>query len=214
MDESLRLQARTAQLELRAGALRGAALFERLLAVPLLERDAWVDELLGLEAPPPDIADLPRGAVPYLPCGVDEILTLVRELPLRASDELVDLGSGLGKVVILAHLLCGARASGVEIQAPLVHRARARCAELGLDTLSFRHANIADTELDGSVFFLYSPCNGELLKAVLGRLENVAHRRAIAVCAVGFELHGVSWLRARNTSNVSLTLYASRQPRR
>jgi Methyltransferase domain len=213
VDESLRLQAQTARIELQAGALRGAQLLERLLAVPPRERDAWVDELLGLEAPPPDLEDLPHGAVPYLPCGVDEILTMVRELPLRASDELVDLGSGLGKVVMLAHLLGGARASGVEIQAPLVQSARKRCVELGLDGISFVHANVADLKLDGSVFFLYAPFNGELLNAVLARLEEVARRRAIAVCAVGLELHGVPWLGARTTSNLALTLYESRPPR-
>ncbi len=211
MDDSLRLLARAARTEIRSGALRGAALLERLLAVPPHERDAWTDELLRLEAPPPDVADLPRGAVPYLPCGVEEIVTMVRELPLRASDELVDLGSGLGKVVMLAHLLCGARASGVEIQAPLVQGARERCAELGLDTISFLHANAADTELAGSVFFLNAPFNGQLLTAVLGRLEHVAHSRAIAVCTVGLELHGVPWLKPRSPSRVSLTLYDSRR---
>ncbi len=210
MDELLRLQARTARIEVESGALRGAGLLERLLAVPAPERDAWTEELLGLEEAPPDIADLPRGAVPYLPCGVDEILTLVRELPLRSSDELVDLGSGLGKVVLLAHLLSGARASGVEIQAPLVQCARERGVALGLAAVSFVHANAAEAELDGSIFFLYAPFNGDLLTAVLGRLEQVARRRTIAVCAVGLELNGVPWLRPRQTSNVSVTLYDSR----
>ena len=209
MDESLRLEARTAQAELQSGALRGAALLERLLAVPARERDAWTHELLGFEEALPEVVGLPRGAVPYLPCGVDEILTLVRELPLRPSDALVDLGSGLGKVVILAHLLSGVRAHGIEIQAPLVHAARERCVGLGLDAVSFVHANAVEAELDGSIFFLYAPFNGALLTAVLARLEEIARRRAIAVCAVGLELHGAPWLRPRPTSHVSLTLYDS-----
>jgi len=214
VDELLRLEALTARAELQAGALRGTALLERLLAVPPRERDAWTDQLLGLEEAPPDVADLPRGAVPYLPCGVEEILTLVRELPLRPKDTLIDLGSGLGKVAILAHLLAGARAHGVELQAPLVRAARERCAALGLgsDAVSFIHANAVEAELDGSIFFLYAPFNGELLTAVLGRLQEIALRRAIAVCAVGLELRGVAWLRPRPTSHVSLTLYDSCSP--
>ncbi|WP_158625545.1 class I SAM-dependent methyltransferase [Corallococcus carmarthensis] len=201
-----------ARADIESGALRGAALSELLLSIPSLERDVWLDELLGFDEPPPDIANLPRGAVPYLPSGVDEILAMVSEVPLRRDDAFVDLGSGLGRVVILAHLLSGARAQGVELQEPLVHLARARCAELALPLVSFVHANAADTELDGSVFFLYSPFNGEMLSAVLRRLEDVARRRPIVVCAVDFELHGVTWLRARKTSKVSLALYDSCVP--
>lgn len=213
MDESLRLLASQARREIQSGALRGAPLRERLLSVPARERDVWVDELLSLEQPPPDTAELPRGAVPYLPCGVEEILTMVRELPLRASDVLVDLGSGLGKVVLLAHLLTGARALGVEIQAPLVRSARERCTWLKLDAVSFVHANAIDVELDASVFFLYAPCNGQLLQAVLGRLEHVARRRAIAVCAVGLKLNELSWLSPRLVPRGPVAIYDSYMPR-
>lgn len=208
-DDDAALRMRRARAALDAGALRGAALLELLRSVPVLERDGWIDELLGFDEPPADLADLPRGAVPYLPCGVDEILAMVAEAPIRADDELVDLGSGLGRVVILGHLLSGARARGVEIQDHLVRRARARAAELGLPLVSFVHANAADAELDGSIFFLYAPCNGEMLAAVVRRLEDVARRRPIVVCAVGLELHGVPWLRARQATTVALALYDS-----
>jgi hypothetical protein len=82
---------------------------QRILSVPHAERDAWVDALLALPELPADSPGLPAGAVPYLPAGVAEILALVSEAPLREGDELVDLGSGLGRVAILAHLLSGAR---------------------------------------------------------------------------------------------------------
>lgn len=210
MNDSLRHRAWAARAEIEAGALRGAPLFELLSSIPFIERDAWASELLGLEEPPPDVPDLPRGSVPYLPSGVEEILAMVREVPIERDDELVDLGSGLGLVVILAHLLAGARACGVEIQEPLVQRARARCAALDLGAISFIHANAAEAELDGSVFFLYAPFNGEVLARVLGRLEAVARRRPIVICAAGFELHDVPWVASRKTSSVSLTLYDSR----
>jgi len=212
VDDSLRLRARTARADIQCGALRGAPLLELLLSIPFLDRDAWTDELLGIEHPPPDIPDLPRGSVPYLPSGVEEILAMVLEVPLRPDDDLVDLGSGLGRALILAHLLSGARAHGVEIQEHLVRSSRARCAELALGGVSFVHANAADSELDGSVFFLYAPCNGSMLACVLRRLEDVARRRPIVVCAVGLEFRGTSWLVARKTSSVSLTLYESCVP--
>lgn len=193
---------------MQAGTLRGRALLERLQALPRRDRDVWVDELLGIEEPPADMPDLPRGSVPYLPSGVDEILATVAEAPLGPDDTFVDLGSGLGRVVILAHLLSGARASGIEIQAHLVESARARCAMLGLASVRFEHANAVDTVLDGSVFFLYAPFNGAMLGHVLARLERVARRRSIVVGAVDLELH-VAWLRRRSTACVALTLYDS-----
>jgi SAM-dependent methyltransferase len=145
---------------------------------------------------------------------VEEILAMVQEVPLRPDDELVDLGAGLGRVVILAHLLSGARARGVELQEPLVGRARARAAELALPGVSFVHADAALAELDGSVFFLYAPFNGEVLARVVRRLEDVARRRAIVVAAVGLELHDAPWLRPRTSSCASLALYDSSGARR
>jgi SAM-dependent methyltransferase len=213
MDDRLRRGARTARAEVESGALRGAALLERLLSVPVHDRDVWTDELLGFTELPPDVRDLPRGSVPYLPSGVEEILAMVREVPVRPDDQLVDLGSGLGRVLILAHLLSGARASGVEIQEPLVRGARDRCAALAVESVSFVHADAADVELDGSIFFLYAPFNGDMLTRVLRRIEDVARRRPIVLCAVGLELHGVGWLAPRKTSGVvSLKLYDSCAP--
>jgi len=201
-----------ARLGTASGALRGAELLALLLSVPPLERDAWVDELLGIDSPPPDAPDLPRGSVPYLPCGVEEILAMLREVPVQPDDEFVDLGAGLGRVTLLTHLLSGARATGVEIQEHLVRAARARCADFALPRVSFVHANAADVELEGSVFFLYAPFNGAMLSQVLGRLEAVARRRAITVCAVDLELRDVPWLSPRQTSCVSLVLYDSQSP--
>jgi hypothetical protein len=95
----------------------------------------------------------------------------------------------------------------VEIQEPLVRRARALCAELALTDVTFVHADAAESALDGTVFFLYAPFNGPMLARVLARIEEVARRRRFVVCAVGLELREVPWLVARRTSSVSLTLY-------
>jgi SAM-dependent methyltransferase len=209
VDDALRLRAHAARADVVSGALRGAALVELLQAVPVLDRDIWVDQLLGIDPPPPDIADLPRGAVPYLPCGVDEIVAMVRDVPVGPGDELVDIGAGLGRAAILAHLLSGARTSGIEIQAPLVHLARERCAALGLTGVSFVHGDAADTPLAGSVFLLYAPCNGDLLARVVRRLEDAARRRPITVAAVGLELDA-PWLVPRPSSMATLALYLAR----
>jgi SAM-dependent methyltransferase len=189
--------------------LRGAALLEELLAVPFVDRDAFVDALLGIDEVPDDAKDLPRESVPYLPCGVEEILAMVREAPLTAADELVDLGSGVGRVAMLAHLLTGARTRGIELQPHLVELARSRCSELGLSAVTFCVGDVTKSELDGSVFFLYAPFSGEMLARALERIEAVARRRRVVVCGAGLEIYR-AWLTPRRTSSLSLMLYDSR----
>lgn len=210
MEVALRRHAEETRAQVVSGALRGNALLDVLLALPVADRDAWTEVLLGIEEPPADVAELPRGAVPYLPCGVEEILALL-QLPLKPEDMLVDLGAGLGKVLVLAHLLTGVRAHGIELQLPLVERARAICASLGLPQITFAHADVSDVALEGSVFFLYSPFNGDLLTRVVARLQQAAERSPITVCTVGFELMDTRWLVARPSSIASLTVYDSKR---
>lgn len=184
--------------------LRGTALHEALLAIPASERDAWIDNLLGIAPPPPDSA-LPAGGVPYLPCGVDEILSMLRDVPLSRDDVFVDLGAGLGRVVMLVHLLSGCRTLGIEIQPHLVEAARDRSRALGID-IRFEEGNVVDCELDGSVFFLYAPFNGALLAQVLEKLRQLAQRRRLVICAVDLEID-VDWLVPRPSSHRAVALY-------
>ncbi len=200
MNDELRQLARSSR------ALRGPALDERLRSIPYVERDAFVDELLEIDPPPPDV-DLPPGAVPYVPCGIDEILAFTRDLQIAPADRVLVLGSGLGRVAFVVHLLSGAPVHGIEIQGHLVDRARLAQERLGIP-VTFEHASIADVELDGSVLFLYAPCNGAMLARVIDRIAALANRRTIAVGAVGLELE-VPWLVSRESSNRALALYVS-----
>jgi hypothetical protein len=211
VDESLRLRAVAARDAIRSGTLRGSALRELLLGVPPRDRNPFVEELLGAGGAPADDPELPRGSVPYLPCGVDEILAMVAEVPIGPDDQLVDLGSGLGRVVILGHLLSGARARGVEIQRALVDASRACAEELGLDRVSFTHEDAARADLDGSIAFLYAPFNGPTLTRVLRRLEGMRKERGrpLVVCTVGLELPDETWLERRPSSCPALAIYLS-----
>lgn len=210
MDDTLHATAKNARALVTRGELRGAALMAQLLAVPFRDRDAFADELLALPEIPDDAPDLPRGAVPYIPCSVEDIIALVRDVPVRTNDHVVDLGAGLGRVLFLTHLLTGARAHGVEIQDSLVRMARACARDLGVTEVSFEHANAAESALDGSIFFMHAPFNGPMLASVLLRVEAVAKRRPIIVAAVGMEFPGVTWLHPLPTSSVTLALYESR----
>ncbi len=182
-----------------------AALLEELLSVPAADRDTWVDMLLGLEEAPPDEPNMPRGAVPYLPCGVAEMLAMIPYV--RPGDEFVDLGSGLGRVVLFTHLLTGVRAHGIEYQATLVHIARERSA--AFPNVRFTHADVSAIDLEGTFFFLYAPFNGDLRERVLERLEAVAKRHPITVCTVDLELK-VPWLVHREGLPDAIELYDSK----
>jgi SAM-dependent methyltransferase len=132
------------------------------------------------------------------------------EAPVTAEDVFVDLGAGLGKVVLLAHLLVGATARGVELQPDLVLRARAAAAKCGADVrFELGDARQADLE-DGTVFFLYVPFTGPVLAEMLERLRSIASRRAIVVCTLGLDLdRDAPWLARRGIDSFWLAIYDS-----
>ena len=200
-----------ARVEIISQRLRGEALLERIRSVPRRQRERWVDTVLGLPKAPAD-EPLPRGGVPYLPAGVDEILDALRGVPMQASDVFVDVGSGLGRVVLLAHLLTGAEARGIEIQGRLVRAARGVAAALGLTGVSFSRADASDCALEGSVFFLYSPLTGEALRRVLFSLQELASRQPIVVCTVGLELDHERWLTRRPRTSAAVSHYDAGPP--
>ena len=102
---------------------------------------------------------------------------------------------------------------GIEIQPALVERARRVSTELRLDVsyiqADARHADLAD----GTVFFLYVPFTGSVLRDVLRNLRRVATDHAIVVCSLGVDLdREAPWLSRRPSDSFWLTLYDSVLP--
>ena len=156
--------------------------------LPGLAYDA-LDELISgvLEARDPDIAPLQLPEmVFYQPTPARHILRLIRLSALSASDTLVDLGSGLGHVPILASILTGAQSIGVEAEEAYVLSARDCAAALHLDRVSFIHQNAIDANLaGGTVFYLYTPFTGNTLKTVLRNLHDISKERVITISTLG-----------------------------
>jgi trans-aconitate methyltransferase len=183
-----------------------------LLAVPLLERDAWIDLVLGIEAVPEDGPALPRGGVPYLPCAVDALLRAVAQAELTAADVLVDVGAGVGRALVCLHLLTGAEAIGVEIQPALVAAARRLIAGTTVERVSMREGDAAELvgQLDtASVFFFYCPFGGERLERVLDQLEPRARARALRVRCVDMPALTRPWLALVAEPDRDLAIYRS-----
>jgi len=192
--------------------MRGADLLAWLSTFPPCDRDAAIEAHLAIAE---RVSSAPPGEhlVGYHASGVAPIVRALVEVPVDRHDVVVDLGAGLGKVVLLAHLLTDAPARGVEVQAELVTRARAAAARLRA-SVRFDCGDARDAELDdGTVFFLYTPFEGPVLAHVLRRLHAVARRRAIVVCALGIDLHRAApWLVARPLDAFWLTIYDSAIP--
>lgn len=198
---------------LRAGP--SPAAFEAALAeVPARDRDAWLDALLQIDELPDD-EPLPRGCVPYLPADVATVWQAVRAAAVTRDDVFVDIGAGLGRPLLLTHLLTGAMGIGLEIQPGLVRAARARADRLNLTRVRFIEGDAAsqiEAAATGTVFFMYCPFGGERLDRVLTALARIGEHRKIRVCCVGMPPLAQPWLAAVPATSVDLTVYESVEP--
>jgi hypothetical protein len=160
-----------ARAQIAAGRLRGAVLAARIAAVPISEREHYVEELLGVAYPPLEEPPLERELVGYQPSSYEEIAFAFEAVALSPGQRFVDLGSGLGKAVLLADVLCGARAHGIEQNAVLCGEAERAAAALGCVGTRFTRADVRDVELGAAdVVFMYLPFTGQVLRVVLERL--------------------------------------------
>jgi hypothetical protein len=164
--------------QIAAGTLRGPALRRHFEAVPAPQRDHFVEEVLGVAYPPLEERPLLTSEhMPYAPSGYEEITHAFDLSELGPSAQLLDLGSGMGKVVMLATLLTGAKSVGVEVDDVLCARAQQASEALGVGAvLLARDAREVDT-LQADVVFLYLPFAGAVLTRVLRRLSDDARRR-------------------------------------
>jgi hypothetical protein len=194
----------------RRGGLRGEELLAWLAAFSPGQRERAIEQLLGVDSYPPAPAPLEADLVGYIPSGVAAIVRAVFEVPVTPDDVFVDIGSGLGKAAMIVHLLSGARVRGIELQHGLVAQASARADQLGLTDVSFVAADARDAELDdGSVFFLYLPFTGAVLRTVLQRLHVASTKRDVVVCTLGLDLPTSDWLKPRETDSFWLSIYDS-----
>ena len=147
--------------------------------------DALLSGVLQIDEPAP--ADEPAAEmVFYQPTPARHIFELIAHSGLGAHDVLIDLGSGLGHVPLLAAICTGARCVGIEWQPAYVDCAR-RCAKaLDLANVTFLRQDARAADLAaGTVFHLYTPFTGAMLGDVLAMLRREAAPREIRICTLG-----------------------------
>ena len=108
---------------------------------------ALVAALIACSANPPS----PVEAVPFITSPENVTLEMLRIADVQAGDHMIDLGSGDGRIVVLAANRFGATRLGVEIDPDLVRRsiASARAAEVAevAGRVGFRVEDLFTTDL-------------------------------------------------------------------
>ncbi len=213
------------------GGCRGAALrhtIERFIGAPAADEqgqavvgydslDRFVDGILGSDALPEARLEPEPEMVFYQKTPARIIFELVRRANLGPQDRFYDLGSGMGHVTTLVHLLSGAQATGVEFEPAFCEYARACAAELGLTQVEFINADARRTDYAaGSVFFMYTPFEGAMLLEVLERLRERSRSGPIRLATYGMCTAIVAqqdWLSAPSPAepgSYRLALFSSR----
>jgi hypothetical protein len=202
-DHLQQLNARVVQAlreDIESGQRLRGDLFDELqrYCVPLLKNetdsnlhydhlDALVAGVLGTDRL---LDDNPTEAlpetIPYQPTPARIILEIVKQTNLGPHDIFVDVGSGLGLVPTLVSLLSGAAAIGIEIQPSYCRHADECVRRLNLPNVRFvcQDARHADFSV-GTVFYMYTPFKGAMLRQVLERLHAEGRRRRIRLCTYG-----------------------------
>ena len=86
--------------------------------------------------------------VPYVPTPMDIAQKMLELAKVRSDDVVYDLGSGDGRIVILAAQKFGARAVGVELNSDLYEESSKRVRDLGLEhRVEIMHENMFDVNI-------------------------------------------------------------------
>lgn len=160
--------------------------------------DALAAGLFRSDCPPEQWSSSEDEMIHYESTPVSALLELVDRVPLTCADRFVDIGSGLGQVVMLVHLLTGVEAVGLEVMQAFVERARVEAERLGVDGVTFKEGDARWADLcGGTVYFLFSPFRGQMLQTVLSRLRDAACTRRLTICSFGpctAQIAAESWL--------------------
>ena len=148
--------------------------------------DALVSGLLLAEAAPEAVRQREPEMVFYQPTPARIVLEMVEKTDFQQEDVFYDIGSGLGQVAILVHLLTGVRSKGVEIEPAYCEYARRCACRLNLSRVTFTNQDAREVDYtEGTLFFMYTPFEGKVLEQVLGQLETQSKKRRIQLYTYG-----------------------------
>ncbi len=148
--------------------------------------DELVSGVLRFAEPDAGIGALAADMVFYQPTPARHIFDFIARARITERDVMIDLGSGLGHVPLLVSICTDARGVGIEVEPGYADCARQSASELNLSNVTFLRQDARDADLSsGTVFFLYTPFVGGILRDVLGELRRVASDHDVRVCTFG-----------------------------
>lgn len=130
----------------------GAAVLSLIVCAPL-PTFAQAPDSLALEPQDPPS----EKEAPYVPTPQHMVRRMLELADVNEDDVVYDLGSGDGRIVIMAAKEFGAQGVGIEIDRDLVERARFRARQAGVaNRVKFRRGDLFDADLaDATVVALY-----------------------------------------------------------
>jgi hypothetical protein len=148
--------------------------------------DAAVAGILQFGEPDAEIGELADEMVFYQPTPARHVFDLIGRAAFTERDVLVDLGSGLGHVPLLVSVCTKARGIGIEYEAAYVECARQCAAALNISRATFVRQDAREADFScGTLFYLYTPFSGGILRTVLDALRREAARRVIRIATYG-----------------------------
>jgi len=160
--------------------------------------DVFINGILSFQAMPDATKELEPEMVYYQKTPARVVFELVEKCHFSKEDVFVDVGSGLGQVTILVNLLTGVTAKGVELEPAFCAYANDCAKQLNLPNVTFINADARYTDYsEGTIFFMFTPFKGKILKDVLEILRKESLLRKITIITYGpctTEIALQSWL--------------------
>jgi hypothetical protein len=193
----------------------GDAVEEALLTEGYDYRDELVSGILQFAQPDDAGVEQPKDMVFYQPTPARHVFDLIRRAGLTARDVLVDLGSGLGHVPLLAAIASPAQCIGIEREAAYVECFRRSAEVLGITRATCIRQDAREFDFSrGTLFYLYTPFTGAVMRTVLDKLRHEAVSRRIRIATYGPCTSVISaepWLEAIGTVDARrVVLFRSR----
>jgi hypothetical protein len=142
--------------------------------------DDLISGVLQFQPPTEPLRPLHSESVFYQPTPARHIFHLISSAAITKADTLIDLGSGLGHVPLLASICTGASSIGIELDPAWIASA-AKCA----NALNLRNVNFLAQDARQADLYLYTPFTGSTLQSVLNLLRTQASLSPIRIGTFG-----------------------------
>ena len=194
-------------------ALESRCTFEDERTLRLGPADQFFDELIGLHDKPAVPTQFSEDAIGYVEASVEAVLRMLDAIELEEHDLFCDVGSGLGRIPILVHLLTGLPTLGVEIDRELCAKGQALLSSNEIAKVDLRAASALDADLsEVTVFSFNLPFDDATLATFLNRIRPHPGAGAIRIYPYAWHLAfwDVPWLRPVRISGTDAYYFMSR----